>query len=120
MRDDADEPPALLQFKQGLERDVERLTVERAEALVDEHRIEAHAARARLHDIGEAERQCERGEEGLAGVMVEDLHVETALLIGALPLAGMELILAAAHDEQALVGHLHNIVQERVQHVRLE
>lgn len=57
MRDDADEPAALLQFKQGLERDVERLAVERAEALIDEHRVEPHTTRTSLHDISEAERQ---------------------------------------------------------------
>lgn len=52
--------------------------------------------------------------------MVENLHIEAALLIGPLTLPGVQLILATAHDEQALVGHLHDIVQERVQHVRLE
>ena len=52
--------------------------------------------------------------------MVENLHIEAALLIGPLALPGVQLILAAAHDEQALVGHLHDIIQEGVQHVCLE
>ena len=43
--------------------------------------------------------------------MVKDLHIEAALLIGPLALAGMEFVLTAAHDEQPLIGHFHDIIQ---------
>ena len=69
------------------DREVERLVVQRAEALVDEDRLEADAAGVRLDDLGEAERQGEGGHERLAagqggdrpgdaGPGVVDLEVE--------------------------------------------
>ncbi len=66
MGDDADDASALLQLQQRLDGEVERLAIERAEALVDEHRIEADAARVALDDIGQPERERKRGEKRLA------------------------------------------------------
>src|SRR3712207_1604650 len=66
VRDDADHAPALLEVLEGADREVERFGVEGAEALVDEDRLEADAAGVALHDVGEAERQGEAGEEAFA------------------------------------------------------
>ena len=64
--DDADETPARLQPDEGVDGGRQVVGVERAEALVDEHRVELDAALVALHDLGEAERQRERGLERLA------------------------------------------------------
>ena len=64
--DDADGAAALAQAVEHVEHLVERALVERAEALVDEQRLQAAAARLGGDDVGEAEREREAGEERLA------------------------------------------------------
>ena len=79
-------PPSLRLMSEAI-GEIERLVVQGAEALVDEHRLEADAAGVRLHDLGEAERQGQRRHERLAagegrdrprdaGPGVVDLEVE--------------------------------------------
>ncbi|HEY5275584.1 MAG TPA: hypothetical protein VIK38_03455 [Coriobacteriia bacterium] len=60
MGDDADRPAALVEAHQGADREVEGLVVERAEALVDEHRLEADAAGVRLDDLCQSRGERER------------------------------------------------------------
>src|SRR5215213_8640474 len=66
MGDDADGAAALAQLVEHVEHLVERVLVERAEALVDEQRLQAAAAGLGGDDVGEPEREREAGEEGLA------------------------------------------------------
>ena len=66
MADDADAAVPFAQRVQDVEDLVQGLLVQAAEALVDEEGVQPGAARLVGDDVGEAERQGERGEEGLA------------------------------------------------------
>ena len=66
VRDDADQTAARLEAHQRRQRGREVVGVERAEPLVDEDRVELHAALVGLHDVGEPERQRQRRLEGLS------------------------------------------------------
>ena len=57
MGDDAHEPAAARHAHKRGQRLLQRLTVERAETLVDEHCLKLYAAGARLHLVRQAERQ---------------------------------------------------------------
>ena len=67
MRDDADQPFSLGKAAECMDGLRERLLIERAEALIDEHRIQTDSGRRRgLHLIRKAERERQRGLERLA------------------------------------------------------
>ena len=51
MRNDSDEPIALRQTDQRIQRLLQRFLIERAEALIHKHRIQTDASRGRLNFI---------------------------------------------------------------------
>ncbi len=100
---EADDAPALAQAVEDVHHLVEGVLVERAEALVDEQRLDARAARLGLHDVGQSQGERERGEERLAAgerarvplgldAVVEDLHRQS-------PLAREDVLALLAADE---------------------
>ena len=125
MRDDADQPFSLGKAAECMDGLRERLLIERAEALVDEHRIQTDSGRRRgLHLIRKAERERQRGLERLAArerldaalravVVVDDIKLQTGL---GLPVvryaAALELVLTARHDEQTSVCTLKDTIKE--------
>ena len=66
MRDHTDQSGAVRELRQHLNCLPQRLFIERAEALVNEHRIEFNAAALCLNGIGKPQRQRQRREEGFA------------------------------------------------------
>ncbi len=85
-----------------------------------------------MHDVGEAEGEGERGEEGLAaaegvhaageaGVFVEHVEIEAggAALVGALA-AAFEAVAAAAHLDQTGAGGDEGVVEEGGEHEALK
>ena len=125
MRDDADQPFSLGKAAERMDGLRERLLIERAEALIDEHRIQTDSGRRRgLHLIRKAERERQRGLERLAArerldaafravVVVDDIKLQTGL---GLPVvrnaAALELVLTARHDEQTSVCALKDTIEE--------
>ena len=132
MRDDADQPVAVGETGEQLERVAQRVFVQRAEALVDEHRFQPHAAAFRLHHVRQSQRQRQRGHERLAagerghvaplsGGAVEHVQIESGL---AAPVARF---LLQAQDEHAvrqkrkpLVRRRHDLLEIVLLHVGFE
>ena len=56
----------LLQVEQRTDGKVQAFRIQRAEPFVDEQRIELDAAGARLHHVGQAQRERQRRQEPLA------------------------------------------------------
>ena len=90
MRDNAHDPAAARHAHERGQRLLQRLAVERAETLVDEHRLKLYAASARLHLVRQAERQRQRCGKRLAAgerldaarravVVVDDLELQPGL-----------------------------------------
>ena len=132
MGDDAYEPAAARHAHERGQRLLQRLAVERAETLVDEHRLKLHAAGARLHLVRQAERQRQGGGKRLAAgerldaarravVVVDDLELQPGLAaVVARTLAAAQLVLPAGHDEQARVRAPEDAVKIRGLQKRLE
>jgi len=111
---------------------VESLRVEGAEALVDEERVQLHAAALGGDDVGQPERQGERGHEALAagqrlggpagaGVLVEHVEAETAAgAVATLGVAVQERVAPGGHLQQPAAGHLCDLLQARGEHERLQ
>ena len=57
MRDDTDDAPALADALERTHGGIERVGIERAEALIDENGIKPHRARVALHDVRKPERE---------------------------------------------------------------
>ena len=57
VRDDTDDAPALADALECTHGGIERVGIERAEALVDENGIKPHRARVALHDVRKPERE---------------------------------------------------------------
>ena len=66
MGDDPDEAMPLGELRECLDRRMQRILVEGAEALIDEHGVEADAADARADLVAESEGEAEGSLEGLA------------------------------------------------------
>ncbi|MNT52976.1 hypothetical protein D3C72_1900350 [compost metagenome] len=112
MRNDPHQASRLLQVQQRPDRKVQALGIKRAEALIDKQRIKLDPTRARLHHVGQPQRQRQRSEEALAarqrvgrarraGVVVEHFDIEPAgAALVALFAHALQHIAAAAHRQQ--------------------
>ena len=114
--DDADDPTAVAEAVEGVHHVVERVGVERAEALVDEEGVEVRATGLLGDDVGQPEGQRQRHHEGLAArqggrvaglarPVVADEQAEPAARLAGAPAAGvLEGVALVAHPRQPLVG----------------
>ena len=127
--DHADDATAVAQGVEGVHHVVEGVGVERAEALVDEQRVERGAADL-VHDhVGQAQRQRERHHERLAArqrrrvaalarPVVADQQAEAAAALAGAPASGvLEGVAAVAHRGQPRVGGVDDLGQPVAQDV---
>ena len=132
MGNDADEAVALCQRVQHVQRLVQHVVAQRTEALVDEQRVEPLPAGVVLHDVGQAERQRQRSDEGLAAGQTagrpplpraEIQHVDLQAGFGVAPVGAgpvHQLIAAAAHDVQPMVGHFEDLAEDCAHHIAVK
>lgn len=105
MGDDAHDAAAARHAHERGERLLQRLAVERAEALVDEHGLELHAAGGRLHLVGQAERQRQGGGERLAAGERLDAARRAVVVVDDLQLQpGLAAVVARAGDNRSQTG----------------
>ena len=120
--DDADELIAPGQPGQRVHGLFQAVGVQRAEALVDEQRLDDDAARVLLDRVADAQCQAQRGHEalaagqaahgaGLAGVGVEHVEVQRGLAADGLALAAQQSVLAVGHAGEAQVCGLDHAVK---------
>ena len=90
MGDNADQPLAVRQLQQHVDGTAQRVFIQRAEALVDEHRVHANLPALALHRVRKPQRQREAGQKRFAagkrghvarlpGAPVQHLQIEAAL-----------------------------------------
>ena len=124
MADEAHQAAALVQVFEGAQGQIQGLWIEAAEALVDEHGVQADAARVALHHVGQSQGQGQAGLEALAArqrthrpgparVAVRDLQLQAAgpaqVQAGDGPAQGVALL---AHAAQALRSGQQHLVQD--------
>ena len=96
--------------------------IQRAEALVDEQRLDHNAARVLLDRVADAQRQTQRGHKalaagqaahgaGLAGIGVEHVEVERCFAADCLAFAAQQPVLAVGHPGEAQVRGLDDAVK---------
>ncbi len=130
--DDADHAPARPQLVEHAHHQVQGVGVQRAEPLVDEHRVEHDATRFGGHDVREPERERQGCEERLAarqglrgadhaGVVVADVEPESpAAAVGARLVRVHELVSAGGHAAQPHRRRQRDLLEPRGQHVRAQ